>query len=128
MPVDFIFGGMVIRSAGGDLHRHRDGAHQVVIRGNLTARVTRLMVRDQAARGLTSLSIPSAQSPLGYVQVVASLQIDPELRGCSKIPSQTEGRVRGYPTTAKHDVVHTRSGHLDGLRQRTPNMAESDRN
>jgi hypothetical protein len=27
------------------------------IRGNLTARVTRLMVRDQAARGLTSLSI-----------------------------------------------------------------------
>jgi hypothetical protein len=48
---------MVIRSAGGGLHRHRDGADQVVNQGNLTARVTRMMVRDQAARGLTSLSI-----------------------------------------------------------------------
>jgi len=54
----YILGGMVIRSAEGRPHRHRDGAHQVVNQGQSdSARVSRLMVRNQAARGLTSLSI-----------------------------------------------------------------------
>ena len=46
------------RGIHGGPHRHRDGAHQVVNqRQSDSARITRLMARNQAARGLTALSI-----------------------------------------------------------------------
>jgi hypothetical protein len=47
----------------------------------------------------------TAQRPIRHVQVVASLEVNPELRRSPEITSQTKGGISGDPTATEHNVV-----------------------
>src|SRR5712691_8175608 len=52
------------------------------------------------------------------IEVVAGLEIDPELRRSAEIPGQARCRVRRNPAAAKHNVIDARARHPDRLRER----------
>lgn len=59
-----------------------------------------------------------ADLALSAFQVIAGLQIHPELRRSPEVPRQPECRVRRYGAAFAHDVVDARGRHLELQRQR----------
>src|SRR4051794_15898249 len=54
---------------------------------------------------------------ISHVEIVAGLQIDPELGACTEVARQTNRRVRGEGAASAHDIVGARARHLDRMRQ-----------
>ena len=52
------------------------------------------------------------------LQIVAGLEIEPELRGGPEVARQTQRRVRRNAAPLAHDIVHARCGHAQRLRDR----------
>jgi hypothetical protein len=59
-----------------------------------------------AARGATSCSIrnPPAQGAVGDIEIIAGLQIDPELWRGAKVPPETHRGVGGDRPAPEYDV------------------------
>lgn len=51
------------------------------------------------------------------VEIVLTLQIDPELLGSAEETSQTQRRVRGNTALAKYDLVHAACRNADVFRE-----------
>jgi len=62
------------------------------------------VIRSRGARGDFPLDF-LAQATIGDIEVATSLQVDPERRGHSEIPSKAQCRVRRDRTAPAHNVV-----------------------
>jgi hypothetical protein len=61
---------------------------------------------------------------IGNIEIVAGLQVDPELRGRAEVPPKTNRGVRGEGAASAHDVVCPGARHLDRMRQLVDIRAE----
>ena len=74
---------------------------------------TRKNTRSGGVAGSDLLLDLAPRGAVGNIEIVASLQIDPELRRCAEIAREAHGRVGRDRTPPKHDIVDPRAWRLD---------------
>ena len=86
-------------------------------------------VRRQSGGSRRNLLLDApAHGAIGYIEIIAGLQVDPELSGHAEVPPKANGGVCGDGTASAHDIVRPRARHLDRIGKLVDAAPIGDRN